>query len=233
MLDEYQIPLYNVLQVGFAVLVATTRFPRKSPLCHTLCWFRLLRSRAGGAKHVQTHTMSSAVAWLKTTVVLLVAAVALVGCSQGIEFFVKHIRDSTGEQISEVVSYETERGLDNSSGSAPVQVQIEFKRNYKYQIIQRLTNDQLSGKDVQDKIVEFYKLPPNDPEGTTQTALCPVSVVIPPGQKAKVTIEWTERWAEGVINEGTEAKQGKRLGTYQVFMGYIEPCSLVSQENID
>ncbi|MFZ4664611.1 MAG: hypothetical protein ACOYNY_46900 [Caldilineaceae bacterium] len=63
-----------------------------------------------------------------------------------------------------------------------------------------------------------------------QTALCPVSVVIPAGQKAIVTVEWTERWAEGVINEGKEG-EGNRLGIYRVFLGYIEPCSLINQQN--
>ena len=84
---------------------------------------------------------------------------------------------------------------------------------------------------MRDKIVELYKLPPNDPEGTVQKALCPVSVVIPAGQKAKVTVEWTERWAEGVVNEGREGS-GNRLGSFTVFLGYIEPRSLVEQENV-
>ena len=60
----------------------------------------------------------------------------------------------------------------------------------------------------------------------------PVSVVIPPKQKARITVEWTERWAEGVINEGTEGN-GDRLGTFEVFLGYIEPCSLINQENVE
>ena len=162
---------------------------------------------------------------------LMLASLLLQACGPTeIEFAVKHLRDQTGEQISETVSYEEYPGLDNSKGSAPLNVQIEFKRNYRYQIIQRLTNTQVSGQRVQEKIVELYKLPPNDPEGEIQKALCPLSVVIPAGQKAKITVEWTERWAEGVINEGKEGT-GNRLGTYTVFLGYIEPCSLVKQEN--
>ena len=147
-----------------------------------------------------------------------------------IEFAVKHLRDQTGEQISETVSFDDYPGLDNTQGSAALSVQIEFKRNYRYQIIQRLTNNQVSGQRVQEKIVELYKLPPNDPEGEVQKALCPLTVVIPAGQKARITVEWTERWAEGVINEGKDGT-GNRLGNYTVFLGYIEPCSLVKQEN--
>ena len=162
----------------------------------------------------------------------MLIALILSGCGgETVEFAVKHITDQTGEQIMEVVSYDREQGLDNSSGTAPLQVEIEFKRNYKYQIVQRLNTNEISGQQVQDRIVELYKLPPNDPEGTVQTALCPVSVVIPPGQKAIITVEWTERWAEGVINQGTEG-EGDRLGTFRVFLGYIEPCSLIEQENI-
>lgn len=71
---------------------------------------------------------------------------------------------------------------------------------------------------------------PNDPEGEIQTALCPLSVFIPAGKKATVVIEWTERWAEGVINRGKDG-DGERLGTYSVFLGYTEPCSMVDQIN--
>jgi hypothetical protein len=164
-------------------------------------------------------------------VVLSLSMLAACGPAE-VEFAVKHLSDVTGEQLTEVVSYTDEAGLDNSSGEAPMQVQIEFQRNYRHQIIDRITDNRISGQRVQDKIVELYKLPPNDPEGTVRTALCPVSVVIPAGQKARVTVEWTERWAEGVINEGKEGV-GNRLGTYSVFLGYIEPCSLVNQENTD
>lgn len=164
---------------------------------------------------------------------IFIAVPFLSGCGPTeVQFAVKHLLDKTGEQLEEVVSYEEEMGLDNSTGEAPLQVQIEFKRNYRNQIIERLNTNEISGERVRDKIVELYKLPPNDPEGTVQTALCPVSIVIPPGQKATITVEWTERWAEGVINEGTEGN-GDRLGTFEVFLGYIEPCSLINQENIE
>lgn len=173
------------------------------------------------------------VAVLVCFVAIAVTALSLSACTpQEIQFAVKHLRDQTGEQITEEVSYEEEPGLDNSSGTASLQVQIEFERRYNHQIIERLNTGELSGKRVQDKIVELYKLPPNDPEGTVQTALCPVSIVIPPGKKATVTVEWTERWAEGVINEGTQG-QGDQLGNFSVFLGYVEPCSLVNQENVD
>lgn len=163
----------------------------------------------------------------------LVVLLSISGCGPTeVEFAVKHLSDVTGEQLTEIVSYNEEAGLDNSSGEAALQVQIEFQRNYRHQIIENITDNRISGERVQDKIVELYKLPPNDPEGTVRTALCPVSVVIPAGQKASVTVEWTERWAEGVINEGKEGV-GNRLGSYSVFLGYIEPCSLVNQENID
>ena len=147
-----------------------------------------------------------------------------------IQFAVKHLTDSTGTQIPEVISYETVSELDNSGGTSSLQVQIELERKYRNQIIERLNTEQLSSKRVIDKIVELYKLSPNDPEGTEHTALCPISIVIPAGSKAVVTIEWTERWAEGVINEGKEG-EGDQLGSYKVFLGYIEPCSLISQEN--
>jgi hypothetical protein len=164
---------------------------------------------------------------------LMLTGLLLQGCGPSeIEFAVKHLRDQTGEQITETVSYEQYPGLDNSKGTAPLQVQIEFKRNFRHQIIERMTNTQVSGQRVQEKIVELYKLPPNDPEGTVQKALCPLNVVIPAGQKGKITVEWTERWAEGVINEGREGT-GNRLGTYTVFLGYIEPCSLVKQDNVN
>lgn len=166
-------------------------------------------------------------------VLLVMAGPYVLACngSPRIEFSVKHLRDVTGEQQTEVVSYQQEAGLDNRSGEAPLQVQIEFQRTYRYQIIENITSDSISSDGVRDKIVELYKLPPNDPEGTVETALCPVSVVIPAGQSAAVTVEWTERWAEGVINEGKEG-DGDRLGTYEVFLGYIEPCSLINQENV-
>lgn len=86
-------------------------------------------------------------------------------------------------------------------------MQIEFKRNYRNQIIERLNTNEISGERVRDKIVELYKLPPKWPEGTVQTALCPVSIVIPPKQKARITVEWTERWAEGVIDERRHRRQ--------------------------
>lgn len=147
-----------------------------------------------------------------------------------IEFAVKHFNDITGEQVTEVISYSEEAGLDNSSSTKPLQVQIQFERNYRHQIIDRITDNQVSSQRVQEKIAELYKLPPNDPEGTLKTAICPVSVVIPAGQKTTVIVEWTESWAEGIINEGKEGA-GNRLGNYSVFLGYIEPCSLVNQVN--
>lgn len=162
---------------------------------------------------------------------MLLGVVILAQCGGGeIQFAVKHLIDSTGSQIPEVISYENIPELDNSNGTTNLQVQIELERKYRNQIIERLTTDQLSSKRVIDKIVELYKLSPNDPEGTEHTALCPISIVIPAGSKAVVTIEWTERWAEGVINEGKEG-EGDQLGTYKVFLGYIEPCSLINQEN--
>jgi hypothetical protein len=147
-----------------------------------------------------------------------------------VQFAVKHIRDQAGEQISEVLSYETNPGFDNSAGSAALQVQVQLSRNYRNQIIDRINSEGLSSQRVREKIVQLYKLSPNDPEGTTQKALCPLSVVIPSGTKGIISVEWTERWAEGVVNEGANG-EGKQLGTYKVFLGYTEPCSLVKQEN--
>ena len=167
---------------------------------------------------------------------LILIGIALVcsacGGTQEIAFAVKHLRDDTGEQLTEVVSYAEYPQLDNSAGTAALQVQIEFERNYYYKIITRLNTNEVPAQRVQQKIVELYKLPPNAPEETLQTALCPMSVVIPAGQKAIITAEWTERWAEGVINKG-EKGEGDQLGTFRVFLGYIEPCSLIEQENVD
>jgi hypothetical protein len=164
--------------------------------------------------------------------ILMVVMLQLQGCGpSAVAFGVKHIRDQAGEQIPEIVSYEQYPGLDNSKGTSPLQVQLEFKRSFRYQMIVRMTSNNVPEQKVREKIVELYKLPPNDPEGTVQKAQCPIVVVVPEGQKAKVTVEWTERWAEGVINEGAQG-EGNRLGTYRVFLGYIEPCSLVKQDNI-
>ena len=148
------------------------------------------------------------------------------------EFALKHLVDKRGEVVAESVSYKTEPGLDNSAGESPLQVQVEFQRSYKYLILETIISPKVSNNDVKDRIVELYKLPPVNPEGEVKTAVCPVSIVIPTGQKATVYIEWTERWAEGVINEG-RGGNGSRLGSYSVFLGYEEPCSLVSQENVD
>jgi hypothetical protein len=175
----------------------------------------------------------SAVAFL----MILILGPYLLACNGGsrtasIEYTVKHHRDVTRERLTEFVSYLQEPGLDNSSGEAPLQVQINFERTYRYQLIDRITSEQISTKGVEEKVVQLYKLPINDPWGTVETARCPISVVIPPGRRATVTVEWTERWAEGVINEGTTG-DGEQLGTFEVFLGYIEPCSLVNQENVE
>jgi hypothetical protein len=162
----------------------------------------------------------------------LIYIIFLTSCApKNIEFVVKHLRDQTGEQITEVLSYQTNAAFDNSGGAAPLQVQIDLERKYRNQIIERINAQNVSAESVRNKIAELYKLSPNDPEGTIETALCPLSVVIPAGAKAIVTVEWTERWAEGVINEGTGG-EGDQLGTYKVFLGYIEPCSLIKQDNV-
>ena len=178
---------------------------------------------------LQTKLFGSAILFLA----LVIWAPFSLACNgpSSVEYLVKHLRDKPGQQLTEVVSFEQEPGLDNSQGEAALQVQIQFTRSYRYQIIDHITSDRISGQGVKDKIVELYKLPPHDPEGTIERALCPISVVIPPGQKARVTVEWTERWSEGVINEGRDG-EGNRLGTYEVFLGYVEPCSMVNQENV-
>lgn len=179
---------------------------------------------------IRRSTVRTIVFW---SLIALFGSQFAIGCGPAqVEFAVKHLIDRSGEPITEVVSYNEEPGLDNSSGETPLQIEIQFERNYRYQINERLTSDKVSEQSVRDKIVELYKLPPNDPEGAVQTALCPISVVIPAGKKAKVTVEWTERWADGVINEGRDGN-GERLGNYSVFLGYIEPCSLIDQQFID
>ena len=148
------------------------------------------------------------------------------------EFAVRHLTDRTGEAITELVTADEEPALDNSSGEAPLQILIQFERNYRYMINERITSDKVSGQAVRDKIVELYKMPPSDPEGMVQTAHCPISVVIPAGKKAKIAVEWTEVWADGVINEGIQGN-GERPADYSVFLGYLEPCSLVDQQFVD
>lgn len=166
-------------------------------------------------------------------VYFLLTMLALPACGPSeVQFAVKHLRDKAGDQLTDVVSYKEEPGLDNSDGAAPLQVQIRFERTYMFKIIERLNTNEISAQRVQDRIVELYKLPPNNPEETEQLAQCPVSVVVPAGKKATITVEWTERWAEGVINEGTQG-EGDRLGNYSVFLGYVEPCSLIEQDNTD
>lgn len=155
----------------------------------------------------------------------------LAQCGGGeIQFAVKHLIDSTGKQIPEVISYENNPGLDNSNSTSALQVQIELERGYTNLIIDQLNTEQLSSKRVREKIAELYKLSPINTETTEHIALCPISVVIPAGAKAVITVEWTERWAEGVINEGKEG-DGDQLGAYKVSLGYVEPCSLINQEN--
>jgi len=179
------------------------------------------------------HKVYSTMARLRRAAILVLIALMLSACTPApIEFAVKHLSDRPGEKVTEVASFEKYPGLNNSSGTAPLQVQLEFERTYRHQIIERLNTNEVPSQQVRDKIVELYKLPPNDPEGTIQTARCPVSIVIPAGKKATITVEWTERWADGVINRGKEG-DGDRLGTYAVFLGYIEPCSLIKQENVD
>jgi len=179
--------------------------------------------------------------YCKLTTVLRVVIVAMLfsvilsitGCvgAAEIEFAVVHIRDTAGKQITEVLAYDDYPGLDNTQGAAPLQVQVNLQREYNNQIIERINTENLSAQRVRDKIVILYKLSPNDPETAVNKALCPLSIVIPAGAKAVVTVEWTERWAEGFINEGVEG-EGDVLGSYKVFLGYIEPCSLIKQENI-
>ena len=150
------------------------------------------------------------------------------GCGHG-PFSVRPVSEQPGEQLTEVVSYEEYAGLDNSAGTEPLEVQIEFERNFYYKIIERLNTDEIPAQRVKQSIVELYRLPPNNPEETLQTALCPISIMIPAGQRGVITVEWTELWAEGVINKG-ERGEGDPLGTYSVFLGYTEPCSLISEE---
>lgn len=145
-------------------------------------------------------------------------------------FLIKHLRERPGEQITETMSYVDVPGLDNGSGTTPLQVLIEFERYYGYQINERLTSDEISGARVRDMITGLYRLPPNDLEVTIQAAVCPVSIVIPPGKKAIITVEWTEQWAEGVI---VLEESGNQIGTYSVFLGYGEPCDLIAQENVE
>lgn len=147
------------------------------------------------------------------------------------DFAVKHERETMGEQSRQVISYQTKPALDNSRGTLPVQVQVEFRRDYERQIVVWLDSNQVSVGDVQAKITEFYKLPTGAPGSAVGNTSCTVLVMVPPGRKARVTVEWTERWAEGVIIEGYSPR-GNRLGTYQALLGYVEPCSVFRQENI-
>jgi hypothetical protein len=163
--------------------------------------------------------------------VLVFSAALIAACgSQEVEFALKPSKDEAGERITEEQSYKKNSGLDNSGGKKTLQVDVDLERKFRVQIITNITDQRISAEKVRQKIIETYKLPPNNPEDTEQTALCPLSIFIPPGKKATVTIEWTERWGSGVINQGTDGT-GKRLGTYRVFLGYTEPCSLINQTN--
>jgi|GEM_PF-2369507 len=177
-------------------------------------------------------TLTSAFIRVGMALALLLLALASSACGNSeIQFVVKHILDRPGEVASKVISYDSYPGLDNSKGAADLQVQLDLHKTYHNQIVERLTSQDVSAEKVRQKIAELYKLSPVDPEGTQQKALCPLSVIIPAGSKGIVTVEWTERWAEGVISEGAEG-EGDQLGAYKVFLGYVEPCSLVKQENI-
>jgi len=145
----------------------------------------------------------------------------------GIRFFIKHLSEQPGERLTELISYADEPGLDNGNGTAPLPVDIQFERLYRHQIIIRLNTAELWAQRVQDNIVELCKLPPHDPEGTILTALCPLSIEIPAGKKATITVEWIELWAEGEI---IQEESGDQLGTYSVFLGYVEPSSLIAEE---
>jgi hypothetical protein len=149
----------------------------------------------------------------------------------GSEFAVVQLTEQPGEQITEVISYEMYPGLDNSDGTTTAPVEVELIRDFNYQIIEIIDGEGVSNERVREEIVELYKLPPVNPEDVPQEALCPTVVPIPAGTRAAITVEWTEVWAEGVINEGVNG-EGRRLGTYRVFLGYAEPCSLIAQENI-
>ena len=179
------------------------------------------------------HPRTALLARIAVPFLFVLLLLAVVACAEPqIQFGLKHLRDRPGQTVTEVLSYDDEPGLDNAAGEAPLQVQVNFDRTFRHIIAIRLSDNAVPQQEVQNKLVELYKLPVNDPQGEVQTSLCPVSVIIPAGQKAKITVEWTERWAEGVINEGTAAG-GRRLGTYEVFLGYVEPCSLVNQENVE
>jgi len=167
--------------------------------------------------------------WRLCLGILMLALMSACGPAE-VPFAVIHLRDDGRDTITEVISYEQHSELDNSAGTGPLTVNISLEREYNYRIIERITGEGVDSQNVRDKIVELYKLPPNNPEEEEQIALCPLTVVVPAGAKAVITIEWTERWAEGVINEG-DTGTGSKLGTYSVFLGYVEPCSLVQQEN--
>lgn len=143
-----------------------------------------------------------------------------------------HLFEKTGDTVTQVISYDQEANLDNSAGEAPLLINYQFERSYRYEIDELIKSRDVSPQEVRNKIVEFYKLPPTDPEVEKQTAICQISIVVPAGRKAEITIEWTERWAVGIINEGRDGS-GDRLGSYKVFLGYVEPCILVDQQNVN
>lgn len=163
---------------------------------------------------------------------LLPLVILLSSCeSPNVPFQIKHLIDRPGKQETEIISYESYPGLDNTEGNDDQDVEILIDKGYYIQIIINLNTDQVSRERVYDKIVEFYNLSPNKPEHTEYTAKCPLYETIPPGSKGIITIEWTERWAEGVINKG-EKGEGDKLGAYEVFLGYVEPCSVIDTDTI-
>lgn len=171
-------------------------------------------------------TVSPLLVTLMSAILILLG---LEGCgTTQIDFAVTHLRDRPGEQITETVSYLNYPALDNSAGSTLKNAQVDLARPYSYQIKVNLASNEISKDEVVDKLVKLYKLPPNDPEGEEQTAKCALSTGVPPGQKASIVVEWTERWADGLINKGTNG-EGDKFGDYAIFLGYLEPCSLIDQ----
>lgn len=141
------------------------------------------------------------------------------------EFATQHTEFVYREGVIERLSHTDLPDLDNSNNEDSREVEIYLERNYRHQIIERLRSNEISGQAVRDQIVELYLLPPNDTEGAVQTNLCPISLEIPSGMKAELTVEWTERWASGIINRSKD-DSGPEFGNFELFLGYVEPCSV-------
>ena len=90
-------------------------------------------------------------------VTILVFGLLCAACGPSqIDFAVVHVIEEPGEQIVETIDASTYPALDNTDGTEIAQVEIQFERNFQYQIIEQITREGLDSQRVRDKIVQLY-----------------------------------------------------------------------------